>query len=288
MEGGDGVDTAEVNGGNGSETFTITANGTRVRFDRISPAPFTLDIGTTENLVLNANGGDDVITAGNGLANLIKLTIDGGYDVITAIGVENEILGGADVQGEGRGADAVETHARAVGRDSERFRAVAAVARIPDHAIVAGFAEHLAAIAANQHVVARAVEQQVVAAFAVEGVVARTVEQQVVARAAGQNVVARATEQMGGWQGPVCFIHRNRVVAAVAEHLNHARVGDGRGAASNRHGAAIHENLSRCVAARHDHVIRVVAGYRQHSGTGRKGRFDRRFSHDLNPHKGLA
>src|SRR5262244_3751936 len=71
LEGGDGVDTAEVNGGNGSETFTITANGTRVRFDRISPAPFTLDIGTTENLVLNANGGDDVITAGNGLANLI-------------------------------------------------------------------------------------------------------------------------------------------------------------------------------------------------------------------------
>src|SRR5258708_30948669 len=54
------------NGGNGAETFTITANGTRVRFDRISPAPFSLDIGTTENLVLHANGGDDVITAGNG------------------------------------------------------------------------------------------------------------------------------------------------------------------------------------------------------------------------------
>ena len=52
----------------------ITANGTRVRFDRVSPAPFSLDIGTTENLVVNANGGDDVITAGNGLASLIKLT----------------------------------------------------------------------------------------------------------------------------------------------------------------------------------------------------------------------
>jgi len=76
MEGGDGNDTAEVNGGNGAEVFTITANGTRVRFDRISPAPFSLDIGTTENLVVNANGGDDVITAGNGLASLIKLTID--------------------------------------------------------------------------------------------------------------------------------------------------------------------------------------------------------------------
>src|SRR5215813_4628096 len=51
--GGAGNDTAEVNGGNGSETFTITANGARVRFDRVSPAPFTIDIGTTENLVLN-------------------------------------------------------------------------------------------------------------------------------------------------------------------------------------------------------------------------------------------
>jgi hypothetical protein len=78
MEGGDGVDTAEVNGGNGSEVFTITANGSRVRFDRVTPGPFFLDIGTTENLVVNANGGDDVITAGNGLANLIQLTIDGG------------------------------------------------------------------------------------------------------------------------------------------------------------------------------------------------------------------
>ena len=37
MEGGDGTDTAEVNGGNGAEVFTITPNGTRVRFDRVSP-----------------------------------------------------------------------------------------------------------------------------------------------------------------------------------------------------------------------------------------------------------
>ena len=71
FEGGAGTDTAEVNGGNGAEIFTVTANGTRVRFDRISPAPFSIDIGTTENLVVNANGGDDVITAGNGLATLI-------------------------------------------------------------------------------------------------------------------------------------------------------------------------------------------------------------------------
>src|SRR4029077_9422690 len=96
FEGGDGVDTAEGNGGNGSETFTITANGTRVRFDRTNPAPFTIDIGTTENLVVNANGGDDVITAGNGLANLIKLTIDGGAgnDTITGGDGNDTLLGG--------------------------------------------------------------------------------------------------------------------------------------------------------------------------------------------------
>ena len=49
-----------------------------MRFDRTNPAPFFLDIGTTENLVLNMNGGDDTFTAGNGLAGLINLTVDGG------------------------------------------------------------------------------------------------------------------------------------------------------------------------------------------------------------------
>ena len=36
-EGGAGNDTVEVNGGNGAETFTVTPNGTRVRFDRTDP-----------------------------------------------------------------------------------------------------------------------------------------------------------------------------------------------------------------------------------------------------------
>ena len=96
-EGGDGNDTVEVNGGNASETFTVSANGARVRFDRVDPAPFSLDIGTTENLVLNANGGDDVFTAGNGLAPLIALTVDGGAgnDTITG-GDGNDVLIGGD------------------------------------------------------------------------------------------------------------------------------------------------------------------------------------------------
>jgi Ca2+-binding RTX toxin-like protein len=96
VEGGDGNDTAEVNGSNGAENFTIAANGTRVRFDRISPAPFSLDIGTTENLVLHAGGGDDVITAGNGLASLISLTLDGGdgNDAITGGDGADTLIGG--------------------------------------------------------------------------------------------------------------------------------------------------------------------------------------------------
>ncbi len=109
MEGGDGTDTAQVNGGNGAEVFTLTANGTRVRFDRISPAPFSLDIGTTENFVLNMNGGDDVFTAGNGLAPLINVTVDGGAgnDAITGGDGNDTLLGGDgnDVITGGRGND---------------------------------------------------------------------------------------------------------------------------------------------------------------------------------------
>jgi Ca2+-binding RTX toxin-like protein len=103
MEGGTGTDTAEVNGGNGAEIFTITANGTRVRFDRVSPAPFSLDIGTTESLVLNANGGDDVISATGDLASLIQLTIDGGAGNDTISGGN-----GADVLMGGDGNDFID------------------------------------------------------------------------------------------------------------------------------------------------------------------------------------
>ncbi len=95
-EGGDGTDTVEVNGGNGAETFTATANGARVRFDRLNPAPFSIDIGTSENLVLNANGGDDSFSATGNLAALIKITVDGGSGNDTLLGSNgaDTLLGG--------------------------------------------------------------------------------------------------------------------------------------------------------------------------------------------------
>ena len=97
MEGGDGTDTAEVNGGNGDEAFTATANGTRVRFDQVNPAPFSLDIGTTENLVVNMNGGNDTFSATGNLSALIKVTVDGGdgNDTISGSNGADTLLGGS-------------------------------------------------------------------------------------------------------------------------------------------------------------------------------------------------
>jgi Ca2+-binding RTX toxin-like protein len=73
-EGGSGNDTVVVNGGAADEVFAVSANGTRARFDRVSPAPFTLDIGTTENLAVNPAGGADTVTVndltGTGLTHV--------------------------------------------------------------------------------------------------------------------------------------------------------------------------------------------------------------------------
>src|SRR6185437_8078925 len=85
-EGGDGSDTVEVGGGNGAEQFTATANGARVRFDRLAPAPFAIDIGTSERLVVNANGGGDSFAATGNLAALIAITVDGGAGNDTILG----------------------------------------------------------------------------------------------------------------------------------------------------------------------------------------------------------
>ncbi|GEP57979.1 beta strand repeat-containing protein [Reyranella soli] len=103
FEGGDGTDTAEVNGGNGAEVFTATANGTRVRFDRLNPAPFSLDIGTTEKLVVNMNGGDDMFSATGNLAALINVTVDGGTGNDTILGSN-----GADTLIGGDGNDFID------------------------------------------------------------------------------------------------------------------------------------------------------------------------------------
>jgi len=100
-EGGDGNDIAEVNGGNVAERFTVKPSSTagRVQFDRTGPTPpgpFNIDIGTTEDLQLNAAGGDDRIKGAKGLAGLIKSTLNGddGNDRITGTDGEDRLSGG--------------------------------------------------------------------------------------------------------------------------------------------------------------------------------------------------
>ncbi len=79
MDGQADIDTVQLNGGNASENFAITPNGTRVSFARTSPGPFNLDVGTTEVLRLNANGGDDTVSLGDltGVADVTTVSLFG-------------------------------------------------------------------------------------------------------------------------------------------------------------------------------------------------------------------
>ncbi|WP_284617704.1 calcium-binding protein [Aquabacterium humicola] len=115
FEGGDGTDTGEVNGGNGTETFTLTANGTRMLFARTDVAPFEIDMGTIEKVVLNMNGGDDRFSATGNLAALAQLTIDGGAGNDTILGGN-----GADLLIGGDGNDFIDGNQ---GSDSARLGA---------------------------------------------------------------------------------------------------------------------------------------------------------------------
>lgn len=96
-DGDDGTDTLTIHAGNGAEIFTATANSPRVRFDRLDPAPFFLDIGTVEQLVLNANAGNDSFSATGNLAALIQLTVNGGSGNDTLLGSNGiDTLNGGD------------------------------------------------------------------------------------------------------------------------------------------------------------------------------------------------
>ncbi|WP_425395450.1 beta strand repeat-containing protein [Aeoliella sp.] len=101
MEGGDDNDTVQVNGSNtAGDSFSINPNGNRVLFQRNNLALFQLDIGTTEDLDVNGQGGSDLITGSVGLAGLIELDLDGGEGNDLLIGGD-----GPDVLRGGAGND---------------------------------------------------------------------------------------------------------------------------------------------------------------------------------------
>jgi Ca2+-binding RTX toxin-like protein len=117
-EGGPDNDTTEVNGGSGPEDFVVGPSPTagRVLFQRTGPTPpgpFSIDIGTTENLRLNAGGGNDEIKGKRGLAGLIASTLNGddGNDRIKGTDGEDLLTGGKGfdvIRSRDKAADQVE------------------------------------------------------------------------------------------------------------------------------------------------------------------------------------
>ncbi len=110
MEGGGDSDTVQVNGADAAgDDFSIAPNGARVRFQRNNLGLFALDIGTTENLDVNGQGGGDVIAGSVGLLGLIELDLDGGEGNDLLIGGDgNDLLNGnngTDVCDGGLGTD---------------------------------------------------------------------------------------------------------------------------------------------------------------------------------------
>ncbi|MFL6570926.1 MAG: hypothetical protein ACJ8G4_04165, partial [Burkholderiales bacterium] len=83
FEGGDGQDTAVVEGSAGADTFAVVANGTRAHVDA---GGLHLDVGTTESLVVHGGSGDDQFSALGNLAALTSLTLDGGAGNDTILG----------------------------------------------------------------------------------------------------------------------------------------------------------------------------------------------------------
>jgi hypothetical protein len=100
MSGGDGVDTVVDNGAGGDETFEIkprpNAAG-RLDVTRTVPAPFNLNVGGAEKLVVNGNGGNDTITGFPGVAEVLKVQMTGGdgNDALAGTDGADDMDGGA-------------------------------------------------------------------------------------------------------------------------------------------------------------------------------------------------
>ena len=104
-EGGADNDTTEVNGAAAGEQFTVKpsiATPGGVRFDRTGPTPpgpFNIEIsGDTERLDLNANAGNDSVSADRGVSSL-RLDVEGGVGNDTLEGGDSaDLLSGGDDQ----------------------------------------------------------------------------------------------------------------------------------------------------------------------------------------------
>src|SRR5688572_19583988 len=111
MDGGNGSDTIENNGGGGDEVFKASPLPGGMKFERITPAPFTLTTTNAEKLLNNMNGGNDTFSADLGLAASTATTVNGGdgNDRITGTDGNDTLNGGGgdDTVDGARGNDAM-------------------------------------------------------------------------------------------------------------------------------------------------------------------------------------
>jgi Ca2+-binding RTX toxin-like protein len=111
FDGGGDFDTLEVTTDLAPDEIVVTANGARVRLDGISPIVFSLDIGTTESLIVNLGGGSDTFSTEGSLSGLIAITVDAGAGNDTILGSDggDVIRGGAndDFVDGNRGSDTI-------------------------------------------------------------------------------------------------------------------------------------------------------------------------------------
>jgi Ca2+-binding RTX toxin-like protein len=122
FDGGAGNDTAIIVGNDtllgqvANDNFRLTGNGDRVRFDRTNLVKFSVDIGTTENIILRPGAGDDTVVIQDltGVRNLRSVQVEGaaGNDTIDGSAQSNArisltLLGGDgnDLLKGGAGAD---------------------------------------------------------------------------------------------------------------------------------------------------------------------------------------
>ncbi|HET7048217.1 MAG TPA: calcium-binding protein [Solirubrobacteraceae bacterium] len=111
MTGDAGNDAVEVNGSPTlGDVFTLDPEPGGVKFQRTNLVPFTLDT-ATERFQVNGLGGDDSITAHDGVGALTLLSVDGGAGADTVVGSDGPdlILGGEgnDVLNGGGGDDRI-------------------------------------------------------------------------------------------------------------------------------------------------------------------------------------
>ena len=111
LNGDAGNDGTEVNGApTTGDVFSLEPNAGRIKFQRTNLKAFTLDA-STERFQVNGLGGDDSLTANDGVGALTLLSVDGGAGVDTVNGSDGAdlILGGEgnDLLNGGGGDDRI-------------------------------------------------------------------------------------------------------------------------------------------------------------------------------------